>query len=148
MALVAPDGGWLSVNEALCRIVGYAPEGLYRRTSRDITYPPDLDTDLALLRQLEAGKVDQYQLEKRYVRRDGRLVRVNLNVTKKTGRDGELLYYTRRSRMSRRRRGPERSCGRSTPIWKRVSRPVPGNLTTPLQCCRVPRSARSKPNNC
>lgn len=93
MAMVAPDGGWLSVNEALCRIVGYPREELYRTTFRDITHAPDLDTDLALLRQLEAGTVDQYQLEKRYVRKDGRLVWINLNVTKKTGPDGEVLYY-------------------------------------------------------
>ena len=32
MAMVAPDGGWLSVNEALCRIVGYAAEEVYRTT--------------------------------------------------------------------------------------------------------------------
>ncbi|WP_449406090.1 PAS domain S-box protein [Massilia phosphatilytica] len=93
MAMVAPDGGWLSVNEALCRIVGYAAEEVYRTTFRDITYPPDLDTDLALQQQLEAGTIDQYQLEKRYVRKDGTLVWINLNVTKKTGPAGELLYY-------------------------------------------------------
>jgi diguanylate cyclase (GGDEF)-like protein/PAS domain S-box-containing protein len=93
MAMVAPDGGWLSVNDALCRIVGYAPEELYRTTIRDITYPPDLDSDIASLRQLEAGTVDQYQLEKRYVRKDGSLVWINLNVTKKTGPHGEPLYY-------------------------------------------------------
>ncbi|MFJ1468165.1 PAS domain S-box protein [Massilia orientalis] len=93
MAMVAPDGGWLSVNEALCRIVGYAPEELYRTTFRDITYPQDLDTDLALLRQLEAGTIDQYQLEKRYVRKDGSPVWINLNVTKKAGPDGAPLYY-------------------------------------------------------
>lgn len=93
MAMVAPDGGWLSVNDALCRIVGYAPEELYRTTFRDITYAADLDTDLALLRQLESGTIDQYQLEKRYVRKDGSLVWINLNVTKKTGPDGALLYY-------------------------------------------------------
>ncbi|MFJ1472167.1 GAF domain-containing protein [Massilia orientalis] len=93
MAMVAPDGGWLSVNEALCRIVGYTREELFRTTFRDITHPPDLDSDLALLRQLEAGTVDQYQLEKRYVKKDGRPVWINLNVTKKTGPDGELLYY-------------------------------------------------------
>jgi PAS domain S-box-containing protein len=93
MAMLAPDGGWLSVNEALCRIVGYSPDELYRMTFREITYPPDLDTDLALLGQLTVGEIDQYQMEKRYIRKDGSLVWINLNVTKKTGPEGDLMYY-------------------------------------------------------
>jgi len=93
MALTAPDGTWLSINDALCRVIGYSQAELQRMTFRDITYPPDLHTDLALLAQLKAGEIDQYQLEKRYVRKDGRLVWVNLNVTRKTGPRGELLYY-------------------------------------------------------
>lgn len=93
MAMVAPDGGWLSVNNALCQIVGYSPDELRRMTFRDITYPPDLDTDLALLRQLQAGEINQYQLEKRYIRKNGSTVWINLNVTKKVGPSGDLRYY-------------------------------------------------------
>jgi PAS domain-containing protein len=48
IAHVGLDGQWLRVNQKLCDIVGYTREELSRRTFQDITYPEDLDVDLAL----------------------------------------------------------------------------------------------------
>jgi diguanylate cyclase (GGDEF)-like protein/PAS domain S-box-containing protein len=80
IALVSPEGRWLKVNSALCRIVGYAEGQLLNMTFQDITHPDDLDADLNLLRQTLAGKRDSYEMEKRYIHRDGREVWVQLNV--------------------------------------------------------------------
>src|ERR671918_64254 len=52
MALVAPDGRFLEVNPALCRIVGYTREELLARTFQDITHPEDLDADLSNVQEL------------------------------------------------------------------------------------------------
>ena len=93
IALVSPAGGWISVNRALCDIVGYSQEELQRLTFQDITLPEDLDSDVELLRRLEQGEIEQYQLEKRYVRKDGRVVWVNLNVNRKCNAGGEVEYY-------------------------------------------------------
>ncbi len=92
IALVAPGGGWLSVNRALLDIVGYSQEELLRLTFQDITYAEDLDIDLEQLTQLQAGTIDQYQLEKRYIRKDGRIVWTNLNVSPKRSANGEIEY--------------------------------------------------------
>ena len=93
IALVSPTGGWISVNSALCRIVGYAPEELQRMTFQDITHPDDLTKDIEQLRELRDGRIDQYQLEKRYIHKDGHVVWINLNVSKKVNADGQLEYY-------------------------------------------------------
>jgi diguanylate cyclase (GGDEF)-like protein/PAS domain S-box-containing protein len=93
IALVAPDGSWISMNEALCQIVGYSKAELLQLTFQDITYPEDLDADLHLLQQLVADKIDRYQLEKRYIRKNGSTVWVNLVVTKYVGQKGELDYF-------------------------------------------------------
>ncbi len=93
IAMVAPDGGWISVNDALCDIVGYSHDELTRMTFQDITYPEDLDTDLNLINQLMSGEIDRYQLDKRYVRKDGKLIWIQLNVTKQTNERGELQYF-------------------------------------------------------
>jgi diguanylate cyclase (GGDEF)-like protein/PAS domain S-box-containing protein len=92
IALVSPSGGWISVNDSLCRTLGYTSAELQRLTFQDVTHPADLDLDLGLLRQLRAGEIGQYQLEKRYIRKDGAIVWVNLNVSKKENEAGEIEY--------------------------------------------------------
>lgn len=93
IALVAPDGGWISVNAALCDIVGYSEEELWGLTFQQITHPDDIALDVGLLEGLRRGTRSQYQLEKRYIRKDGREVWINLNVAPKFNRSGEIEYY-------------------------------------------------------
>jgi len=93
IALVAPDGGWISVNKALCDIVGYGEEELWRRTFQQITHPDDVAADLEQLAAMARGEIDQYQLEKRYIRKDGSTVWINLNVSPKRNADGRVEYY-------------------------------------------------------
>ncbi len=80
VALVSPAGQWLRVNRALCDIVGYTEEELLRLTFQDITHPDDLETDLQLVEQMLRGEIQTYQMNKRYLQRDGRVIWVQLNV--------------------------------------------------------------------
>ncbi|WP_036307529.1 diguanylate cyclase domain-containing protein [Methylophilus sp. 5] len=93
ISMVKPNGSWLEVNEELCRIVGYSKQALSALTFQDITFPVDLNTDLNLLDQLVAGKLDRYQLEKRYVKQSGEPVWVELTVTKQLTANGDLDYF-------------------------------------------------------
>ncbi|TNI38458.1 PAS domain S-box protein [Aeromonas veronii] len=93
IAMVAPDGGWLRVNDALCQIVGYSQDEFIKLTFQDITHPDDLNTDLSLLQQLINNDIDHYQLEKRYITKSGRSVWIDLIVTKKLSINGELEYF-------------------------------------------------------
>ena len=73
--------------------MGYSRAELTELTFQAITHPEDLDADLALLDQLTRGKIPRYQLEKRYIRRDGSNVDILLNVSILRGRDDSPLYY-------------------------------------------------------
>lgn len=88
IALVGLDGRWLEVNRALCDLLGYTRAELQELTFQDITYPDDLEADLALTRQLHAGEIASYQLEKRYIRKDGDTIWVLLTSSLMHAADG------------------------------------------------------------
>ncbi|MFB2938532.1 PAS domain S-box protein [Aerosakkonemataceae cyanobacterium BLCC-F154] len=78
MAHVSQDGKWLYVNQKLCDIVGYSKEELLTMTFQEITYAEDLDIDLEYVRKILAQEIQTYSMEKRYIRKDGSLVWINL----------------------------------------------------------------------
>jgi PAS domain S-box-containing protein len=92
LALVGPDLKWLRVNQKLCDIVGYSREELLGGTFQEITYAEDLEPNLHLVRQLRAGEIQTYGMEKRYVRKDGSLVWINLTVSMVREPSGEPKY--------------------------------------------------------
>lgn len=93
IAHVSPDGQWLRVNKKLCNIVGYSEEELFKMRLQEITYPADLRTDVALPEELRTGALDTYSMEKRYIRKDGALVWVNLTVSGARHPSGELKHF-------------------------------------------------------
>lgn len=93
MALVGLDGHWLEVNDALCRMVGYLRADLLALSFQQITHPDDLAEDLALIDRLLRGEINDYFLEKRYIRRDGTLVWIRLSVTLARSASGKPRHF-------------------------------------------------------
>lgn len=79
MALVAIDGRWLEVNDELCRMLGYSREEMLALDFQRITHPDDLDADLRNVDDLLAGRISAYQMEKRYLDKQGQVLWVLLS---------------------------------------------------------------------
>ncbi|MDP1690005.1 MAG: PAS domain S-box protein, partial [bacterium] len=92
-ALVAPNGRWIRVNRALVEMLGYSREELLTMTFQDITHPDDLETDLVYVRQMLAGEIQTYQMEKRYLHKQGRVVCALLSVSLVRGKENEPLHF-------------------------------------------------------
>jgi PAS domain S-box-containing protein len=81
MGLVGDDFRLTEVNEAFCRLTGYSAQELAELTFADITHPDDVDLDLRLARQVFAGELRSYSIDKRYVKKSGEVVWVALTVS-------------------------------------------------------------------
>jgi diguanylate cyclase (GGDEF)-like protein/PAS domain S-box-containing protein len=92
MALVDMKGVWLQVNDALCRITGYARDELKATTLPDITYPDDIHLDADSRQELLTGRIPSYQVEKRYRHAQGYYFWVLLTVSLVCDDEGKALY--------------------------------------------------------
>ncbi len=80
MAVIAPDGKWLRVNDRLCEMLGHGREALLRTTLTAITHPEDLAADKQHFKRLLSGEIDGYSTDKRFIRSDGGTTYTNLSV--------------------------------------------------------------------
>jgi PAS domain S-box-containing protein len=75
------DGRLLLMNQKLCDIVGYTPEEIVTKSYQEVTHPDDLVAELEYARRLIAGEVESCSYEKRYIRKDGAFIWVNLTAS-------------------------------------------------------------------
>jgi two-component system, cell cycle sensor histidine kinase and response regulator CckA len=92
IVLAEPDGGIVLVNDAFCRMLGYNREELLTFHVLDITHPEDREANAENIRQALAGRISGYELDKRYVRKDGSLFWANLTVTEVLDAAGRPLH--------------------------------------------------------
>jgi PAS domain S-box-containing protein len=81
IALEDLEGRPLFVNAALCSMLGFSEEEMRAKQCVEFSPPEDAQRDWALFEQLRAGSIDHYQLEKRFFRRDGSLIRGRLSIS-------------------------------------------------------------------
>ncbi|MEM6329421.1 MAG: CheR family methyltransferase, partial [Planctomycetota bacterium] len=92
MARKSLDGSWLNVNSRFCELLGYTREELLARTFRDVTHKDDVAEDTRQIELMASGKSDSYALQKRYLRKDGEVIWVNLTVSLQRSDTGEPLH--------------------------------------------------------
>jgi PAS domain S-box-containing protein len=93
IAHLSCDMRWLRANQALCRIVGWPINELVTKSLKDISHPDDLEIDLAHVEQIRLGKINNYDMEKRYRRRDGAIIWAKLTVSCVRKSDGSIDYF-------------------------------------------------------
>lgn len=93
MALVSPDGKWLDINLSVSKILGYSKEELKKISFQEITHKEDLKKDLDYVQQMLDNKIKNYQMEKRYIHKDGHTIWALLNVSLVRNDDGKPKFF-------------------------------------------------------
>ena len=73
------EGRWLKVPPTLCELLGYTEAELLGHRFHEVTHPEDIDADWSQCLRLIRGEIKSFDLEKRYVRKDGGIVWVYIN---------------------------------------------------------------------
>ncbi|SFH29749.1 PAS domain S-box-containing protein [Desulfotomaculum arcticum] len=95
MAVLNAEGLILESNPALQSLLGYSEQELRGIAFTELTHPDDIKKDLDLYSKLIAGKWDQYQLEKRYIRKDGKMLWAKLSASVVRSSLGDPVFIIR-----------------------------------------------------
>jgi len=80
IAITSPDQRWILVNDRICSIMGYSRDEIVRMTWTEMTHPEDLAADLEQFGRVLSGQIDHYNMEKRFIRKDGTVIWTHLSV--------------------------------------------------------------------
>ena len=93
MAITSPTKGLLEVNDEFCRILGYERGELMTRTWAELTHPDDLAADVSQFDRVLSGEIDGYSMEKRWIRKDSRIVDSVISVKCVRHDDGSIDHF-------------------------------------------------------
>jgi PAS domain S-box-containing protein len=93
MAITSPTKAFLEANDELCRILGYDREELKRKTWAEITHPDDLAADTIQFNHVMACDYDGYTVDKRWIRKDGRVIHTVMTANCMRRPDGSVDYF-------------------------------------------------------
>ena len=104
---------WISVNQRYCEIVGFSREEILQMKLAELTHPEDVQTSREYLDRIRAGELDEYKIEKRYVRKDGSVIWVHLTVSTVRSVNRDPLYLVAFIDDITERRNAQREASRS-----------------------------------
>lgn len=93
MATTSPDRVLLEVNDSMCKLLGYSKEELTGMNSGEITHPDDLQESIRLTNLLLKGDIDEFEQEKRYIRKNGVVIYAQLAARAVRKENGEVDYF-------------------------------------------------------
>lgn len=92
ISVVGLNGRFVKMNKTYCEMLGYPEQELTQLTFADITHPEDVEKDWRYIDQIFKGELARYQLEKRYIKKNGEILWINLTATAIFDREGKACY--------------------------------------------------------
>lgn len=93
MAVTSLEKGWVEVNDKLCEILGYPRDELIKLSWAEVTYPDDLEADVAEFNRVLAGEIEGYTMDKRFIRKDGEVIFASISANCIRGDDGVIDHF-------------------------------------------------------
>lgn len=93
VAMLSLDGTFKAANPAFCRLIEYTEAELRTKKYQEITHPDDVGFDQLMAGELALGRIESYDMPKRYLTKFGRIVTVSSRVAviRQQGKAGEPI---------------------------------------------------------
>lgn len=92
-AIITIDYKFKTVNDQFCKLTGYSPEELRSLSILDIVHPEDIKINQGKVQSLLDGEINQHRTEKRYIRKDGKIVWINLSLSLVRDEEGHPINF-------------------------------------------------------
>lgn len=87
------EGNFVLINKAYQDLTGYTVEELYGGDFFRLTHPDDLEANHRLIKELGEGLRNAFEIEKRYIRKDGSIIWVLANVSATRNENNEIESF-------------------------------------------------------
>jgi PAS domain S-box-containing protein len=125
MSITSKEGVYLKVNHAFCKLTGYPEEELRGMTFQHLTYPDDLGESIRGRQQLEEGERTSFRLEKRYIRKDGKIVWVSISTAPVKDENGNWDFFVTHIQDINKRKLAENRLRESKERFKQLANSIP-----------------------
>jgi PAS domain S-box-containing protein len=93
LSVTTTDKKWIEVNQHLCDLLGYTKEELLGRTWDELTHPDDIAANLNLFQRALDGEIDSYEMDKRFIHKDGHAVYATISVVCLRNAEGSVHHF-------------------------------------------------------
>jgi len=131
MVFTNADYQFVNVNKAFCQMLGYTKAELLQLSIADISHPDDMPKNKDLMQKSLNGEITFYQMEKRYLRKDGNSIWGNLAVSFFYNDNGEITHFLGKIEDISKRKQAEEELGKLT---ERLSSIVNSLPVIPYTC--------------
>jgi PAS domain S-box-containing protein len=128
MAMTSPTKGILEVNDELCRILGCERSELLQMTWAELTHPDDLAADVAQLNRVMTGEIEDYSLDKGWIRKDGRVIDSIMAAKCMQRADGSVDYSVGSVMDTMERKRAEEKLAESERRFRQLAESIPHHV--------------------
>ena len=93
LVVINKKGKITQANNGFCSLLGYSKKEILNLTFKDITHPEDIPRTTQFHAELLAGKRENYNLEKRYLHKDGHVIWVKVTLSSISDDSGKLIHF-------------------------------------------------------
>jgi len=91
--IISPKGKLLEVNDVFLKITGYNRDEIFNIPVKELlTHPDDSEINIKIIKRALKGELDEYRLEKRFLRKDNTIAWVDMSVSVVRNSDGSVLF--------------------------------------------------------